>query len=295
MMARFPVARASAHRVLGLTAKARSRSLGATVTRRTLEVEACSFESRFPLKEVPSWLPGNASFRVSKTMLVATLDDDQKLYAFDFGALVFVEVPKARVKELVEIFAKNLPREPQGGQRETFPIEIDPERKGTEVKFDRVIVPSLSELELDAVATVLAQSVNVDHYDVDLQRTLERIRAIADDVATHGRPSGRERDLVRFAGSTMASQVEIVSSMSLLEKPDFTWDDEGAERLYDLLRHHLEIPERFRALEAKLVTVRETVSQLLELITNRRMVALETAIVVLIVLEIVMALAGIMK
>jgi len=278
-----------------LTAPARGRSLARIVSAKTLEVDACSFESRFPLKEVPGWLPSSARFRLTKTLLIVELGGEQTLLAFDFGALVFVNVPKAKAEELRKTFEKNLPREPQIQQRETFPIEIDPSRKAPEVKFDRVIVPSLSTLELEAVATVLAQSVSIDHYDVDLQRTLERIRIIADEVARLGRPAGSTRDLTRFAGSSMASQVEIVSSMSLLEKPDFTWDDEAAERLYDLMRHHLEIPERFKALEAKLVIVREAVSQLLELSTNRRMVFLEAAIVVLIVLEIFMGLGGLMK
>lgn len=257
---------------------------------RVLPVEAYSFESRFVLKDVRSWLPDGVRVRLGKTVLAAETDGQKTVFVFDFGALVFVDVERARIDEILAGVRARLPREPHPPLREDFSIRIDPERAGVEVTFDTVVTPSLTPLGLEAIATVLAQSVTIDYYDEDLQTILARVGDIAQGIARHGRPPGKSRDLVKFVGSAIASQVEIISSISLLDKPDFTWDDEAAERFYDLLRHHLEIQERYRALEAKLLTIREALSQFLELIATRRSLFLEIAVVVLIVFEVLMGL-----
>ncbi len=256
---------------------------------KQLAVEAYSFESRFVLKELPAWLPDGLDTRVSKTLITCDVGDGT-LFAFDFGALVFVNVPRAEVEAILARFGKRLPREPHPPLREDFSIRVDPAREAPGVLFDAIEVPSLTPLGLEAIATVVAQSVTIDYYDEDLQTTLKRVGSIAQEIAQHGQPRGRSRDLVRFVGSAIAAQVEIVSSISLLDKPDFTWEDEHAERLYDILRHHLEIQERFRALEAKLVTIRESLNQFLEMIATRRALLLESAVVFLILFEIVMGL-----
>jgi uncharacterized Rmd1/YagE family protein len=94
---------------------------------------------------------------------------------------------------------------------------------------------------------------------------------------------------VRFAGAAMAFQAEIIGAILLLDKPDLTWEDEYADRLHDKLRYHFEIPERYRALEAKLQTLRETLQALLEMSSERRMFFVEAAVMVLIVIEVVMS------
>jgi uncharacterized Rmd1/YagE family protein len=86
--------------------------------------------------------------------------------------------------------------------------------------------------------------------------------------------------------------VEIISAIALLDKPDLTWEDELADRLHDRLRHNLEIAERYKALETKLLTIREALDAFLELSTTRRLLVLEAAIVLLIVLEIVIGFLG---
>ena len=109
-------------------------------------------------------------------------------------------------------------------------------------------------------------------------------------MARKGRPLGRQRDLVRFAGSAMAFQAEIIGAVLLLDKPDLTWEDEYADRLHDKLRYHFEVAERYKALEAKLSTIRETLQALLEMGAERRMLFLEVAVVLLILMELMTSL-----
>src|SRR5262249_17291815 len=199
-----------------------------------------------------------------------------------------VNVPVEVREQVLAAFAKILPREPHPPLRESFLVEVRPgARVGFEVAFDRVVVPELGANTLEVIATVLAQSVAIDYYDEDAQAILDRIAVIATEVASKGRPLGRQRDLVRFAGAAMAFQAEIIGAILLLDKPDLTWEDELADRLHDRLRYHFEITERYKALQTKLVTIRDTLQALLEMGSERRMLFVEVAVLVLIVIEVV--------
>jgi uncharacterized Rmd1/YagE family protein len=213
------------------------------------------------------------------------------VHAFDFGALVFVDVPEETRAAVLAAVGKLLPREPHPPLREAFLIEVRPgSRIEVELGFDRVAVPEVGPSTLEVIATVLAQSVCIDYYDEDAQAMLDRIAAIGADIAKKGRPLGRQRDLTRFAGAAMAFQAEIIGAVLLLDKPDLTWEDELADQLHDRLRYHFEIPERYKALETKLATIRETLHGLLQMSSERRMFFVEVAVLVLIVIEVITGL-----
>ena len=224
-------------------------------------------------------------------MLVVAWRPDSLVYAYDFGALVFVNVPEAARKAILAAVFAILPREPHPPLHEDFLVEVRPgSRIEIELAFDRVVVPELGDNTLEVIAMVLAQSVSIDYYDEDAQAILDRIAVMGATVARKGRPLGRQRDLVRFVGSAIAFQAEIIGAILLLDKPDLTWEDEYADRLHDKLRYHFEIGERYKALETKLSTIRETLQSLLEMGSERRMLIVEVAVLLLIVIEVVMGL-----
>jgi required for meiotic nuclear division protein 1 len=253
-----------------------------------LITEAYSFASRFGLRDVEALFPATTARRLGKSELRVEWAPDSVAHAFDFGALVFINVPDAVRLTVLERFVKAFPREPHPPLREEFLVEVrENEPASVEAEFDRVIVPAIDPATLSVIARVLAQSISIDYYDEDAQAILNRIGEIAAEVAELGRPRGRRRDLVRFVGAAMASQVEIISAIALLDKPQITWDDELADRLHTKLTRSLEVAERHEALSAKLLTIRDTLAALLELGSEERMLFLEIAVVFLIALEIV--------
>jgi len=256
---------------------------------RVYPVEAYSYASRFTLKEVAGWLPEAHPIRWSKTQFVVELDGDRLLYVFDFGAIVFVNTPDSERERVVKVFNDKLLHEPHPPLRESFLVEVRPDAS-IEMSFDRVVVPDVAPTIIDVIATVLAQSAAIDYYDEDVQAILDKIGAVAGEVARQGRPLGNTRDFVKFVGAAIASQVEIITAISLLDKPDLTWENEVADRLHDKMRSNLEIQERYKALEVKLLTIRESLQTLIEFSQTRRMLVLEASVVALIVLEILLSL-----
>ncbi|HRI69580.1 MAG TPA: RMD1 family protein [Polyangium sp.] len=251
-------------------------------------VEAYSFASRFNLRDAATWLPSDSTIRWAKTQFIVSFNHDQLLYVYDFGALVFINVAASEREPLVSVFAAKLTHEPHPPLRETFLVEVRP-GASVEVSFDRVVVPQIASGALDVIATVLAQSVAIDYYDEDVEEILDRIGDVAREVARRGRPLGRTSDFVKFVGTAIASEVEMISAISLLDKPDLTWENEDADKLHDKLRSNLEISERHKALEIKLSTIRDSLQTLIEFSQTRRMLFLEATVVFLIVLEIILS------
>lgn len=257
-----------------------------------IPVVAYSFESRFPLKQVLHWFPdGAVASKPLKTHAFVMWERGQA-FAFDFGGLVFIDVePRIRDATLAA-FQAELPREPHPPLREDFLVEIrESVRPGhIETGFDRVVVSALTPAACEVIATVLAQSVSLDYYDEDIQAILDRMGRIAAEVARRGKIGGKTADLVRFIAGAVASQVEMISAIALLDKPDLTWEDEFVDRLHDKLRAQFEIAERHKAIETKLQTARDSMTLFLEMSQTRRTLILEATIVVLIVVEIILGL-----
>lgn len=256
-----------------------------------LPVLAYGFATTFKMRDLARCFVG-ARIRQAKTQIVAEYGPDRVALGFDFGAIVFVNVAaEERARIMGTVLQRVATDEPHPPLEEDFLIEVQPgaPRHG-EVHFDRVVVPELTAPAVELIGLLLAQSVSIDYYEEDLRKILASLDRRTDVMARRGRLTGTTRDLVRFVGSSIQTKNQIIAALAVLDKPAVTWEAEALDRLYHDLRAMLEIEERFRALEYKLRTVQETLELFLDLSQTRRALFLETAIVLLIVVDIVLAL-----
>ena len=252
---------------------------------------AYGFATTFKMRELAPCFTG-AKLRQTKTQIVAEYAPDRLAVAFDFGAIIFVNVPgeeRARVLGLVQ--ARVATDEPHPPLEEDFLIEVKDGTTPT-VRFDRVTVPALEPAFVDVITMLLAQSVSIDYYDEDLQEILGSLDKRTDRLATTGRLPGSSRELTRFIGATMSTKNQIIAALAVLDKPPATWEAEVLDELYGDLRRMLEIDERFRALEYKMRTIQDTLELFLDLGNTRRSYVLELIVVLLILIEVVLALSG---
>ena len=259
-----------------------------------LQALAYGFATTFKPRDIARCFTG-ATLRPSKTQVVADYGDDRVAVAFDFGAVVFVNVPaEERTRVLGTLTATVATDEPHPPLEEDFLIELreGPPTTAAIVRFDRVVVPALDAGTVDVVTLLLAQSVAIDYYEEDLQAILADLDRRTDKMQKSGRLPGSPRDLTRFVAGSISTKNQIIAALAVLDKPAATWESERFDKLYRGLREMLEIDDRFRALEYKLRTIQETLELFLDLNHTRRALLLETTIVVLIVFEIALALLG---
>ena len=254
-----------------------------------LQALAYGYEQMFKIKDLARCFTG-AKVRVTKNEVLAEYGPDRYAVGFDFGAIVFVNLPaEERTRVLAEIRATVATREPHPPLEEEFGIEI---REGApphgEVRFERVIVPKLDVPKVEIITLLLAQSVAIDYYDEDLIEILGHVNARTEAMAERGRIPGSQREVTRFVGSALATKNQIIAALSVFDKPAATWESESLDRLHRDLRAMLEIDDRVRACEYKLRTIQDALEIFLNVMNTRRSLFLETAIVVLILIEIIL-------
>jgi len=253
-----------------------------------IPIVAYSFASTLKLKDlVPLFGAGEA--RVEKDRLLATLGGangsaTRYVFAYDFGALVFVGVdPTEREKCVASVGAK-LIGEPHPPLTESFAIDVQPD-KPMEVRFDRVILPQLEIGAVEIVAEVIAQSVAMDYYADDVAEIEAETDRIADQLRKVGRIPGRVPNTLQFIGLCIATRNDVISTLALFDKPDATWENEQLDRLWNGLRKMLELDDRYRALDAKLRMFQDNLVLLVDLARQRQTFVLEFALAVLIAAE----------
>jgi uncharacterized Rmd1/YagE family protein len=112
---------------------------------------------------------------------------------------------------------------------------------------------------------------------------------LAGQLERQGTMPMRTRHLVRFIGATLGTRSEVLSILHLLDMPDPAWEDAGAERIYQKLRVEFDLVDRYQSLELKLRSVQDALEVITDVARDRRLLLLEAAIVVLIILEIVLS------
>lgn len=259
---------------------------------QTFLIQAYAFASTFRLKDLTRFFK-NAEVQIHKDALVAQFPKASGriavAVAFDFGALVFIDVDAASQKELVAALVTDQSQEPHGPLTEDFLLEVDP-NASMEVRFDRVVTPDASLPVLKIVSLLLAQSAAMDYYEKDIQDILQRTNHITRSLQTTGRIPGRVRELTKFIGTCIATKNDILTMLALFDKPESTWEVAQLDTLYNALREELEIQDRFRVLEAKLRMIQENLVLLVNFSQQRSTWRLEWAVVLLVLIEVVLSL-----
>ena len=87
----------------------------------------------------------------------------------------------------------------------------------------------------------------------------------------------------------LARRLELARWFFTLDRPQSAWDEPAIYELHEALAENLELKDRQSAVEYKLEAVEESLDTVTDLWHGRRSLALEWAVVVLIVLEIASA------
>lgn len=228
--------------------------------------------------------------RITKTIAIARYGTNMWVVAHDFGAVVFIGIAPDECERVMHALLAKLGEESRAPIEETFAIELSPGATPA-VKFDRVVVGELDARTAGLVALAVAQSVAMDYYEGDLAALLAALLERARLLQRDGALPGRARDMMRLIGRGMTMRSEVVHTLSLLESPGVTWENETLDRLYRDLRHAFEIDERYHALDHESHIVQDNLALLIDMMRQRRFTILEVTVAVFVVFETLLFVA----
>ncbi|HTB58742.1 MAG TPA: RMD1 family protein [Polyangia bacterium] len=213
--------------------------------------------------------------------------DNGAVFVYPFGAIVFRDLTAAVRERELERLRRARPGLTRATVIEELNVQEDPGRP-PDVADGVLTLDQLTPARASVVALTVAQSAAMEYYERIVEEMFARTDRLVQRMEAHGTVSLRTRPLHKFIGAAISTRNEVLTILHLLDKPDEAWDDPGMNLIYDELRAEFDLVDRYQALELKLRSVQEALELVLDVARDRRLVLLEEAVVVLILLEIVL-------
>jgi len=154
---------------------------------------------------------------------------------------------------------------------------------------DGVIVlgsEGLTELDKYTFSNAMALSVKLGIWEASLNKYVESIEFVIEDLKQGTKISMSRADVLRKTGELFALRHLINLSSDLLDTPDFYWEHEEQEELYQKMCSYFSINRRTRVMNEKLNHCVELVELLSSHLSDRHHVRLEWMIIILIMVEV---------
>jgi uncharacterized Rmd1/YagE family protein len=224
-----------------------------------------------------------------RNFLLFRQGEERLILVFSYGVVVLFGFDPKNAKRI----AKQLTRygvEPVEKPRiEEYEVAVDPGRKPS-VEFDFVILDRLDPDYLYVIAEVLAQSVAIEYVEERAAEIVAKFEKVYEGLEQEGKLRADEIGIRKAIGAGRNLVQYVISHLSLLDKPDVTWDDKDVEALFAGMRRTFELEDRFRALEFRLNFIQDTSVMVLDLMQTRKSYLIEVVIVALFVFDIVLVL-----
>ncbi len=217
--------------------------------------------------------------------LVVKLLKDQYAVLTKFGTITFWSVPvRLRQQFLNEIqpYAKN--------KKEHYFYDEDTKvligGSAEKVTFEKVYSAQLNVEKIKIISYVLSQSVALERYEDDIEKSLSELEAVVENLKTKGKALFSEKELLKQIGQVLSIKQTTVVHLALFDKPESIWESPDLETLYNRMSSEYDLKVRFDVLDKKIDYLSDISKMMMEFLAEKRNAFLEIVIIVLIVIEI---------
>lgn len=186
----------------------------------------------------------------------------QDIYYFDYGCVVFWGLSpreeRAALTELRSFTIEPCSEEEVEDSHDTMEYIYDRKANAQKpIRFDRIKLRTVKIEEKLAHSYAMAQSSKLFVFESRVLRSLETTRYLPKELARGGRINRSKKELNQLIGNLFVEQTEVNLFSSILDSPDFLWDDDQHKPAYDYIRAYLEVDDRVALLNSRLGVIRE--------------------------------------
>lgn len=213
------------------------------------------------------------------------------VYIFYFGSAVFINCAHHEMMDVIKYLQRLEKAINTTGPfpfQDDFKLLIRPEEESA-LNFDNLVTTEFMDYHPKIISTILAKSVALEKIETDIDKLYDDIEDIIDYLAK-GRFTISDDRLSKTSSMILRFKYNSISYIMLLDKPDITWTNEEAGRLFEDLSRLFELEERYETLKHKTETLMDITQVFTGLTQARRGNRLEWMIIILIALEIILSL-----
>ena len=232
---------------------------------------------------------------LSLTPVLTDSRHEMHVYLYYFGGVVFLNCPEEVIGEFTLKMARvsdSFRSFPNPRYQEHYSLRID--NGGVlAITNDCAVMPRYERAFIDIVAFVVAKSVALERIEEQADTVLDEMEGLI-ALLDLGKLSISDRKLARLA-KILNLKYRSIAFIMVLEKPDITWDNAEADRLYQTMANLFELSQRYQEIKHKSETLMDITGVFSELSHASRSTRLEWIIIVLIFIEIIIYLVQILR
>ncbi|XP_060790437.1 required for meiotic nuclear division protein 1 homolog [Neoarius graeffei] len=249
----------------------------------------------FEIRDLPR---DAANVLVIGTEMAAKPDDTAMMFFFREGSVVFWNVDEKTIKKVMRILEQHeiQPYEVALVHWENEEINYSIEEGNTKLHRGNFIFNSDMDyeqvlLEKFAFSNALSLSVKLAIWEISLDNFVESIQPIPETLKSGKSVKLSRAEVLQKIGELFSLRHCINLSSDLLITPDFYWDREDLEQLYDKTCQFLSINRRVKVVNEKLQHCTELTDLMRNHLSEKHSLRLEWMIVILITIEVMFELA----
>lgn len=213
--------------------------------------------------------------------------DNERVYLYYFGGMVFINCSGDIVARFLSGIAAHVPglkRDPQLSYRDDYELRIDPDKKAV-ITNDFAILHRHDHAYMDIICFVIAKSVALERIEERVDTVFDEVEGLIANLGK-GKLELSDRHMARLASSILSFKYTSIAHIMVLDKPDITWDNPEADRLYTTMASIFELNQRYLEIKHKSETLLDMTDVFSSLSHARRAARLEWIIIILIAIEI---------
>ena len=237
---------------------------------------------------------------LNSNILASILDkkvpENRQVMVFSFGSIVFINTDDSDIPAFInyvktfkpKIEMKNLDR-----YSDDFELRVI-ETEEIELTDKYAIVPQIELFHAELVSTVIAKSVALEKTEEQLGKILDSLESMIDRLEK-GRFRISNKQLAKTTSKIVRHEYNTINYIMILDKPDITWTNSLAASFYDKMSGFFELNDRYVILKKKTDILNNLINGFSSISHSIRGLFVEWVIVLLIVVEVILMVADLLK
>ena len=217
--------------------------------------------------------------------LILRVLSDQYVVLTKFGTATFWNVPQKTTRDFIkEIkpFVENFRTKPS--YSDTLKVYVGAQTE--KIVANEIYLTNIDNQKIQIISYVSSQSVALERYEDEIEKRLASLGDVIESLKSGQWKNFEEKEILKQIGNILAVKKATISHLSLIDKPDTTWEREEIEKLYNRLYFEYELQDRFDILNEKIKFLSENDKILLDFISSKKSDFLELIMVILILVEL---------
>jgi uncharacterized Rmd1/YagE family protein len=222
--------------------------------------------------------------------------ETKQAYLYYFGGMVFVNCFDDDIRKFLsamERISDEIRDHRNLVLRDKYSLEIDAEARPA-ITNDYAVMSSYDPAFIDIISFVIAKSAALERIEERVDTVLDEMEGVI-GLLGRGKLGIPDKRLARLASTILDFKYRSIAHIMVLDKPDVTWDNQEADRLYLTMANLFELNQRYSEIRHKSETLMDITGVFSNLSHARRAARLEWAIIILIAIEIIIYIFEILR